>query len=368
MFLFYMMIFIIIMLSPISTTKIVLPHTKIVSSKHNSPQNIYYLIITILTLIFISGFRVTFIDTDTYRFMYLQTGKSIEYALSQTDVGFFLYMLILNYITSNSQLLIFLSAVIVTLLITRTLYIYSSDIRLSLFLYVTSGIFAFSMNGLRQFIAVSIIFASIQLILVKRKWTFFLVVIIATSFHSSAIIFLPMYFLLQTKVFSYKIVLPLLVVCISLIFADRTIPLLFSFLGDTNYGVYEQTVLAGKDGANIIRVLVEAMPCMLAFFLYLQKNKDIFNNNNLLILLTNMSLYNLMFYLFAMQSWIFARVSIYFSIFNLILIPMLLSEFFDIKNRIFLKYIIYLLYFIYFYYQMKIGYGITTFRLDFNIF
>lgn len=366
MFLFYILLLTILILSPITSQKLSLLNSNN-SLIRNNPHNIYYFLVTFFALVFISGFRVSFIDTNTYRFMYQQTGKSIEYALSQTEIGFFLYMVILNYITSNSQLLIFLSAIIVTVLITRTLYIYSMDLRLSLYLFVTSGIFAFSMNGLRQFIAVSIIFASIKLVLENKKKTFFVVVLLAMTFHSSAIIFIPMYFLLKTKVFSYKVTFLLLGICISLIFADMTLPFLFSFLGDTDYGVYEEVVLAGKDGANGIRVLVEAVPCLLALFLYFMKDKEVFHSNRLLTILTNLSFYNFIFYVLAMQSWIFARVSIYFSIFNLILIPLLLHEFIIFKNRLLLKYCIYLLYFIYFYYQMKFAYGIKNFGLNFNI-
>lgn len=318
-------------------------------------------------LVIISGFRVTFIDTTAYRLMYRASRENMEYVLSQTDKGFFIYMYILNFISNNSQFLMFVSTVLVTYFIVDTILKFSSDPKMSLFLYVATGSYAISMNGLRQFMAISLLFYTLRYIKREEKVKTVLCAIIATSFHFSAILFVLSYRILKMKAFTRRNLFVVATVFFAIYISTSYSPLLMTLLGGTHYDVYITDFLSGKSGAGFIRVIVEAVPVLLACYCYF-KSKKIQFNNKLLSFYINCSMINLIAYIVSLQAWIFARIGLYFQIYNILMIPLLLDSFFNVKERVFLKYIVYLLYTVYFVYQMKYAYSIELFELNFKLF
>lgn len=74
-----------------------------------------------------------------------------------------------------------------------------------IFYFLTTYIF-FSFNGIRQSMAFSIIFFSLQFIKEKKIIKYILWIVIAALFHKSAIIFLPLYFILDKEYFSNRII------------------------------------------------------------------------------------------------------------------------------------------------------------------
>ena len=79
---------------------------------------------------------------------------------------------------------------------------------MSLYLFVASGChIAWMMNGLRQFLAVSIIMAATPLML-KRKYVPLIgVILLAATVHSSALIMIPIIFIVQGKAWNKKTLL-----------------------------------------------------------------------------------------------------------------------------------------------------------------
>lgn len=97
---------------------------------------------------------------------------------------------------------------------------YSDNVYLSVFFYMTIGLFTMSMSGLRQMIAIS--FCTVPLLLSNRdetrlkvgskKWSFQLIigvicVLLAYTFHNSALIFLPVLLLLNLRLKKPQIVI-----------------------------------------------------------------------------------------------------------------------------------------------------------------
>ena len=71
----------------------------------------------------------------------------------------------LQNISDDPQLLIFTTALITNVLIVIILYKYSRMFELSIYVYITSGLYTVSMNGIRQSLAAAIIFAATKYIL-----------------------------------------------------------------------------------------------------------------------------------------------------------------------------------------------------------
>lgn len=72
---------------------------------------------------------------------------------------------------------------------------YSNSISLSFFIFFACGLFFFSFNELRQFIAVSIVFYAYRFCIEKKPLCWLLIIFFAMLFHKSAAITLPLYFL-----------------------------------------------------------------------------------------------------------------------------------------------------------------------------
>lgn len=364
---FYLILGIIIIFTPSYYSNKIDEENSLTKHRYDVMSQIRIFLVFIALLV-VSGFRRDFIDTNTYRLMFNNVGTSFEYALNQTDKGFFLLMALLNYISSNSQIMVFVSSLIILVLVIKTLIRYSSDLKLSIYLFVASGFYAVSMNGIRQYIAVAISFAALPLLIKERKGLLIVTILLASMFHSSAVIFFLVFFFAHVRVFSKRYFIILASVVLFLSSSSVLAPWLFTFLEGSHYTVYLNDVISGSVGAGFIRMIVEAAPVLLAFILYILSDKTIFYTNKLLAISVNLSMLNLLFYILSLQTWIFARVGLYFQTFNLILIPLLINLFFNNKDKLFVKSIIYILYTIYFIYQMKYGYGVVDFLLNFKIF
>lgn len=76
-----------------------------------------------------------------------------------------------------------------------TIYKFSRNYFLSFFVYFGNGIFFNTLNGMRQFIAVMILFFAYKYIVSKHFWKWTIAIIIAGMFHKSAFFMFPFYYL-----------------------------------------------------------------------------------------------------------------------------------------------------------------------------
>ena len=194
---------------------------------------------------------------------------------------------------------------------------YSEDYAFSIFLFVCMGLYdGWMMNGLRQFVAVCIIFAATPLLL-KRKYVPTLIVIfIAFTIHQSAIMMLPVVFMVMFKPWSKK----------SLFLMTAFSVVLYFYVENSN--MISEEILATDNGSNPLRILISAFPLILAFI----ARKKIEEDNNVLInVCVNMSFLTSLIYLIAtLTSGIMTgRLPIYTNLYNLILIPYLCNKVFD---------------------------------------
>jgi transmembrane protein EpsG len=87
-----------------------------------------------------------------------------------------------------------LAALITLALCTRTLHRYSDAFFLSLVLFVLMGAWQGTFNGMRQWLACAVVFASHRFILERRFLPYLFVVLVGALFHLSALVLLLIYF------------------------------------------------------------------------------------------------------------------------------------------------------------------------------
>ncbi|WP_338789105.1 EpsG family protein [Metabacillus sp. FJAT-53654] len=313
-----------------------------------SPNKLF-VFLAISSLVLVSGLRNNIGDTYFYMHSYTESDFTWEYVVTNKDPGFGILQMLLQTISEDPQLLIFITALITNLLIGITLYKYSRMIELSFYVYITAGIFTVSMNGIRQFLAASIIFIATKYILNGDFKKYSLIVILASTIHQSALILIPIYFIVRREAWT-KVTFLLFALAIFIVMGfNQFSEMLFASLEDTQYSNYSTF---DEGGANNIRALVEAVPVIIAF-LGRKKLREMWPKSDIIV---NLSIISLIFMIIATQNWIFARFNIYFSLYNLILISWIIYLFKE-NNRKFVYYGLLVCYLMYFYYEQVISLG-----------
>ena len=221
---------------------------------------------------------------------------------------------------------------------------------LSLYVYITYGMYLTSMNGIRQFLAAAIFFAATKYIFNGNWKKYMVLVLFASTIHQTALILIPIYFLVRRKAWTQETFMILLFSVIMVMGFNQFTAVLFSAIEDTKYSEYQNFY---EGGANIIRVIVYAIPIILAY-MGREKLRNIFPQSDYIV---NMSILGLVFMIISTQNWIFARFTFYFGLYNLILISWVVKLFAE-KNQKFVYYIILIFYFIYYFYESVIALNI----------
>ena len=200
-------------------------------------------------------------------------------------------------------------------------------------------------------------FSCTGLILKNKTLLYILIVCILSTIHQSALILIPMYFIAQGEPWNKRTMLFIGCIVLAMIFTTKFTNLLTDVVEQTDYASSVNEFKATDDGTNIIRILVELIPVILAF-VYRDKIKD--KLTPIIKLSINMSLIASGFYIISKivnSGILLGRLPIYFSIYNLILLPWLLNNIFEKKEKNLIYYIMIVCYFAFFYYQMIIAWG-----------
>lgn len=296
-------------------------------------------------LIFVSGFRY-FVGTDYGEYFYNYASKRDNWLLAlQTfnEPG-------LNVISKvgslfyDSPIVLFLGAAIITIwLSVSTIRKYSSDFCFSMLLFILLGCYQGSFNGIRQYLAMSILFAGHQFIVNKKLGKYILIVLLAMCFHKSAIIMLPVYFIARRRV-SYKTVFIIIVSASLIRFSYDYLLSGVSFLRgeESNYNFSYAYA-----GVNPLRVAVTFAPLIVAL---LGRKANLFQNEKLQLYLM-FAVINAGLSFATIQSTYLARATIYTEIFATLMYPELIAIFPE-KDKKILKVTILIFFFGYWLYSL----------------
>ena len=200
---------------------------------------------------------------------------------------------------------------------------HSDDFWLAIFVFVASTDYlSWMYNGIRQFCAVAITLAAFEPIIRKKYIRAAVIIAFASLFHQSALMMLPIMFIVQGRPWNWKTLLVIMgtvvVMSASGVFTDT----LDSVLANTQYrNVVSDWRGGGDDGTNPIRVLVYSVPTILSLFC---RKKIIRSKERAVQIACNMGIMSTALYLVSMvTSGIFiGRLPIYCSLYaNGILLP-----------------------------------------------
>ena len=272
-------------------------------------------------------------DTSAYISAYVKSEASISSIIDliRTHESGFAYKIfqdVVKIITNGNvvafRVVLSLCHIVPVILVFRK---YSTSYLFSAFLFIATGChIGWMMNGIRQFLAVSIIFGGTTFIIRRKYVPAIILILIASTVHTSALVMVPVIFIVQGRAWNKKTLLYITIAVIAMLVFSRRIELVDTLLAGTEYeGTIANMMQYGDDGVNPLRVAVNAVPVILAYYgrkTIAQKNDSVVN------MCVNMSVINFGIYIVAMvtSGIMIGRLPIYVSLYTFILLPYLIKE------------------------------------------
>ncbi len=312
----------------------------------NSKEPIGYVFFVFLCatiLIGVSGLRYH-VGTDYMAYM---QGYGIRVANVWKDIATFNEPVlgIIAYISAviyDDYATMFFNVALFTIALNvRTISKYSSNFFVGIMLYIFIGAWHNSFNGIRQYMAAAVIFAGHRYILEKKFWKYLLVILLASCCHITALVMLPLYFVVNRKVNLKNMILVVGIAVVMRYSYDIFFGIMNSVKGrDQTEFEYMQTEV------NIFRILVAFAPLVLPLF----TRKGFFEDKENRLYF-NMLLMNAAFMFATAESAYLARVGIYTEIFATLAFPKILDGMISENKKIWTS-IIMVLYFGFWVYEL----------------
>lgn len=340
---------------------------ELVFGKREERWRIFPAFILIFPFIVWAGFRPnSFGDTSAYQQAFRECissfGELGTYLSGITkDKGFYFLMALEKCLLGENDRLFFLLLAALQLLIVMWMCRkYSEDYWFSIFLFIASTDYlSWAFNGIRQFTAVVLIYTATPMIVKKKYIPSILIILLASTVHQSALLMIPVIFVIQGKAWNMKTVLCIFACLMALISVDQFTNIMDSMLSETQYvNVVSDYQSWNDDGTNPLRVLVYSVPTLLSLvgLKYIREENDPMIN-----MVTGASAIVCGIYIISMAtSGIFmGRLPIYMSLWSqCILLPWEINHMFTEKSARFVKLAAVICYCIFFFYQMHFTWGI----------
>lgn len=213
-----------------------------ISSEGRTKKN-YIAWITVM-FILICGFRSPIVGHDTIRYInaFYAVGKfpfqdMLAYSIAYKSPLYAIFVWLVYRTTHSHQILLFLVAIIHFSLVGRFIYKNTKDPITAMFIYLCM-FFTFQLTGLRQSLAIAILFIAYEQIKEKKLLKFFLWMIVAALIHYTVLIFLMAYICLEIKPNKTRTIVFLLAIPFVFLFRIQLTTFLKGISGFEDYGIY----------------------------------------------------------------------------------------------------------------------------------
>ena len=300
-----------------------------------------FLIIVCFEMICFAGLRATSLGADTTTYL-----NALEHYSSlpheeilkaklvwpyDFEMGYFMLTKICAWLSLSKTSFLFLIAILIYAPVCWFILQYSENPLLSVLTYFTFGCFEYSFGIFRQMIALSIVLIGTKYIREKKIVKYLVTVGLAMTFHTTAIIMLPLYWIYQIRM-GKKLKWVFVAEAICFVSA-RVIVLLTTKIFPKYIGYIsgEYDVQGGSYLMLMLLNLVFIAGCIL-------ERKEENQDNIMLRMSVNATVIASFLQILGYSMGIFGRIVPYYSIYLLILIPFLMNRYFK-KNIIFVHFI-----------------------------
>lgn len=260
-----------------------------------------------------------------------------------------------SFIYNDYATWFFLMAVITVAPVIFMIVKRNKNVELAIMLYLLIGCWHFSFNIVKQTAAATILFCGYNFLKERQFLKWCIVCLIASTFHVSAVLMVPVYFLADNKI-NKKRVLILIIAAFIIRFSYDKMFYLIAIL-KRGEGLVDEYSATANQSVNIFRIIVNCMP-VIVYFIFRKAYEDVKNSDFYCLL--NLSLLNAVLNIASMGSIYLNRVCCYTNIFNVFFIPMLFPslkpEYNKIKPIVMTAYMaVIFLYFIFWSYDLYKG-------------
>ncbi len=313
----------------------------------------------ILFMSFFVGVRY-YVGTDFGSYMHMFDNYK-NYTLGQVfsgrEPGIRLIIKICAFFVDDFSFYMTVYSLIVVSLSVITIYKHSSSFMFGTLMYILIGSYLAQCNGMRQMMAVSIVFSGYGFLKEKRFFPYLILCLFAMLFHVSAIIMIPLYFIYTAKT-SVPLIFVIAVVSVVLMFSYDRIFDAVAFLRDEeslDISTYHTTSI------KILRVAVASAPMLFYLIMYLI-NKNLLPKNNVLI---NATVLNAFLFICSANSAYLARAGLFTEIFMCLSVAGF-SINMDEKDKYITTVILIICYGAYFYFNTTMSAGLYPYRWVFD--
>lgn len=288
--------------------------------------------ITVAYIIFWVGIRSGVADTRAYIGGFEANHKTladIPSILVSNSKGYgwtTLLVLFKNCVSTNYHAWLMALALFMGLSIAHCYQKYSEAFFFCMLIFILNGNQSWMLNGMRQFFCVCALALALPWLISGKTWYYLTLVIILSSIHFTALLMIPLYFVLRQKPWSKLIWLSVAAIVCACYLADSVAVFAEDSLQSTSYA--GSTVFnpdEADDGVHPLRVLVAAVPACLA---WINRKRIATENNMLLNICINASLFSAMLYLFGVftSGILMGRLPAYCELFAIIGLPAIINR------------------------------------------
>lgn len=320
----------------------------------HSKRTMYYYLVVAGILIFVAGMRYA-VGTDFFAYYSENVGDEADLLIrfkTLNEPGFYFISWIVRRFGGDGPSVIFVSSMITIGLFAYTIYRNTNRLLMANLLFIFLGCWHGSFNGVRQYLAASIVFAGIQYIKRHEFGKYCLVIGMASLFHSSAILMLFAYFIVHNKV-NLRNILIMVGGSIIILSSFEQVMKGASIILDTEYSDMDSYI---TQSVNALRVIVAIVPAI--FFLIMYWKKRISEEQRLWI---NFLILNAIMMFTTSNSTYLARMGIYTAPFLTLAIPELIKGL-NYNNRKVLSYIIPIMYAFFWWYEVSQSGSLNNFQ------
>lgn len=291
-------------------------------------------ILPIIFFTLFAGLRRTIGDTYFYMHSFELMGDSnpVNIQLFFSEMFSFFQNIIRN-LTDDPQWLIMFSAVFSLPVPLIILYKYCPRFEMAIYMFVAFSYLGGSMNAMRQYMAAAIVLLGTKYLFSMKKGDFIkyaVIILLAYCMHNSAIIMIPIYFVVRRRAWQLSSYLIMLGSVIGVIIFDAILPSFLSALEQTSYSNYSENgwfTSGVEGGSSLIRACFILYPIVIAFF-----NKERLKMfGHIGDILINIAFIVAAIYMISTYNWIFSRLAAYMSIYFIIFVVWLVN--YGVKPR-----------------------------------
>ena len=317
-----------------------------------------FMIATILWLASFSFLRTSYNDTVNYITFFREVEPLTELIRTEDFFSFGnnpfheMYKAYIHELTENYHIYFLFPALLSNYAIIKLYKRYSNSLSFSMTVFLGLGTYIMYMAALKQSLAIFFLVLSIPYAIDKKYFRFYLLVFIATMFHTHAFMFAFLPFLFRIP---WGKITWLLVVAVVLIMAtyNTTMEAVMNFALSIGVNVADFELFDGHS-INIIRILVYSIPAAMALVF---RNRLFSNSTRAENLFANMSIVSVLILSIGLIQGanLFARMAAYFEFAIAISLPWMIEKLFTKGSARFVKMFGTVLFFGYFYYEFAIS-------------